>query len=54
MEARLPHGQPFIAPRKVFAKKYDSDGNLLRYKARLVAKGFNQIHGLNYDDTTVE
>jgi hypothetical protein len=22
-----------------------------RYKARLVAKGFQQIHGIDYDDT---
>jgi hypothetical protein len=28
-----------------------SDGHISRYKARLVAKGFQQVHGIDYDET---
>jgi hypothetical protein len=27
------------------------DGHVSRYKARLVAKGFQQVHGIDYDET---
>jgi hypothetical protein len=27
------------------------DGKINRYKARLVAKGFQQVHGIDYDET---
>jgi hypothetical protein len=27
------------------------DGQVSRYKARLVAKGFQQVHGIDYDET---
>jgi Reverse transcriptase (RNA-dependent DNA polymerase) len=37
--------------RFVFKRKFDENGNLLKYKARLVARGFSQIHGINYDET---
>ncbi|KAL2395076.1 Retrovirus-related Pol polyprotein from transposon TNT 1-94 [Exophiala dermatitidis] len=43
--------QHIVDSRWVFAKKYNSDGELVKHKARLVARGFTQIHGINYDDT---
>jgi hypothetical protein len=27
------------------------DGHICIYKARLVTKGFQQVHGIDYDDT---
>ena len=35
----------------VFNKKTDVDGNVTLYKARLVAKGFQQVQGVDYDET---
>jgi hypothetical protein len=31
--------------------KRETNGQVSRYKARLVAKGFQQIHGIDYDET---
>jgi hypothetical protein len=28
------------------------DGQIRKYKARLVAKGFQQVHGIDYDETS--
>ena len=38
-------------PLRVFKKKTDADGNVTIYKARLVAKGFQQVQGVDYDET---
>jgi hypothetical protein len=35
----------------VFRTKYEFDGFVERLKARLVAKGYNQLPGLDYNDT---
>ncbi|KAI7958287.1 hypothetical protein MJO29_006504 [Puccinia striiformis f. sp. tritici] len=35
----------------VFKRKYDADGELLKYKARLCVRGFRQIEGVNYNHT---
>ena len=35
----------------IFKKKTDADGNVTVYKARLVTKGFQQVHGIDYDET---
>jgi hypothetical protein len=35
----------------VFAKKFDGNGNFIKYKARLVAKGFLEKYGIDYEET---
>ncbi|POV96246.1 hypothetical protein PSTT_15748, partial [Puccinia striiformis] len=35
----------------VFKRKFDADGELLKYKARLCVRGFRQIEGVNYNHT---
>jgi hypothetical protein len=40
-----------IGCKWVFKKKLDKDGNVHIYKEQLVVKGFNQIHGVDYDET---
>ena len=35
----------------VYKTKRAIDGQITRYKARLVAKGFQQVHGIDYDET---
>ena len=34
-----------------FQRKTDGDGNVTIHKARLVAKGFEQVQGVDYDET---
>jgi Reverse transcriptase (RNA-dependent DNA polymerase) len=31
--------------------KHNSDGSIDRFKACLVAKGYNQVEGIDYEDT---
>lgn len=35
----------------VFQTKHRADGSIERRKAQLVTKGFNQVHGIDYDET---
>jgi hypothetical protein len=37
--------------RWVYRAKRTVNGHISRYKARLVAKGFQQVHGIEYDET---
>ena len=37
--------------RCVYKTKKAVDVQINRYKAKLVAKGFQQVHGLEYDET---
>ena len=46
----LPQGKSVIDTRWVFALKY-KNGEIARFKARLVAKGFEQIAGIDFDQT---
>ena len=40
-----------ITNKWVFTKKYNKDGNLLKYKAQLVVKGCTQRPGYDYNET---
>lgn len=40
-----------VGSRWVFKTKLKADGWIDRFKARLVAKGYNQIEGLDFEDT---
>ena len=40
-----------IGCKWVFTTKSDSQGIVSRFKARLVAKGYNQVKGVDYDET---
>jgi hypothetical protein len=47
----LPDDWQAIENKWIFKKKTDVDGNVTVYKARLVAKGFQQVQGVDYDET---
>ena len=41
-----------IGTKWVFINKSDDSGIITRNKARLVAKGYNQVEGIDYDETS--
>ena len=47
----LPDDRQAIENKWIFKKKSDADGNITVYKARLAAKGFQQVQGVDYDET---
>ena len=47
----LPDDRQAIENKWIFKKKTDADGNVTIYKARLVAKGYQQVQGVDYDET---
>ena len=47
----LPDDRQAIENKWLFKKKTDADGNVTVYKARLVAKDFQQVQGVDYDET---
>jgi hypothetical protein len=47
----LPSGKKLVRCRWVYRTKSVADGQIIKYKARLVAKIFQQVHGIDYDET---
>ena len=47
----LPDGFKAIECKWIYKKKIDMDGNVHIHKARLVAKGYQQVQGVDYDET---
>jgi hypothetical protein len=46
-----PEGSRPIECKWIYKKKTDADENVSIYKSRLIAKGFQQIQGIDYDET---
>ena len=46
-----PKNHNVVGTKWVFKRKFDDKGRKNIYKARLVAQGFNQIQGIDYDQT---
>jgi hypothetical protein len=44
-------GVKLIKTIMVFTKKFDADGNMIKWKARCVAQGFCQELGHDYEET---
>eukprot|EP00253_Pinus_taeda_P007816 PITA_07816 len=47
----LPLGRKLVRCKWVYRTKSVADGQITKQKARLVAKGFEQVHGIDYDET---
>eukprot|EP00253_Pinus_taeda_P023541 PITA_23541 len=47
----LPSNRKLVRCKWVYRTKKASNGQVSRYKARLVAKDFQQVHGVDYDET---
>jgi hypothetical protein len=47
----LPSRRKLVRCRWVYRTKSTADGQISRYKSRLVIKGFQQVHGIDYDET---
>jgi hypothetical protein len=48
----LPFGRKLIRCIWVYRTKRAADGHISRYKGKLLAKGFQQVHGIDYDETS--
>jgi hypothetical protein len=47
----LPSGRKIFRCRWLYRTKSATNGHVSIYKARLVSKGFQQVHGIDYDET---
>lgn len=47
----LPPDWKLVRCKWIYRTKKAADGVISKYKARLVAKGFQQVHGIDYDET---
>lgn len=47
----LPQGNKDIGSKWVYKVKLKLDGTIERFKARLVAKGYNQIVGIDFNES---
>ncbi|KAF0727716.1 hypothetical protein Ae201684P_004886 [Aphanomyces euteiches] len=50
--AKPPVDRKIIRGRWTYARKTDAAGNIIRWKARWVLKGFNQVEGVDYDESS--
>ena len=50
-EMKSPTYANILQGRWVYRRKINADGTIAKYKARWVAKGFNQVYGVDYDET---
>ncbi|KAI0508036.1 hypothetical protein KFK09_014170 [Dendrobium nobile] len=48
---KRPKGQSVVGTKWVFKNKVNDSGVVVRNKARLVAKGYNQIEGIDFEET---
>jgi len=46
-----PKGKSVVGTKWVFKNKVNDSGVVVRNKARLVAKGYNQIEGIDFEET---
>ena len=46
-----PKNQHVLSNRWVLRRKLGADGSVAKYKARFVARGFEQIYGVDFDET---
>jgi hypothetical protein len=47
----LSYGRKLVICRWVYRTKSVANGQIKRYKSRLVSKCFQQVHGIDYDET---
>ena len=50
VEVPKPKDKTVITCKWVFKRKFNANGEVIRYKARLVARGFSQKYGTDYDE----
>ena len=47
----LPLGNNLVCCKWVYKTNFTTQGQIWKYKARLVIKGFNQLEGIDYNET---
>ena len=47
----LPEGANVVGTKWIFKNKSDESGTIIRNKARLVAQGYNQVEGIDFEET---